>query len=324
MAETVAQQLARLQLEIQNLHAQLHSKTQATKDLCMVTLINKWSGTDKSQPVNDFFDSIEASARVGNWSDTDKKEVCILKLTEAAKAFYAATSELRNPSISWDSFKALFHRRFKDSRSDQFHFLQLQTAKQGRSESPKEFADRIRSLALLTIPHTDDPVTQRIYAEQAERMLLASYTAGLTGTPGLQVRYRMPTTLEEAVQIATSVGQAESQERAGGAVFLEAPPGRQPQVSKPSESARLRGGRIRSNRNHPKPRKQQSPNKADRTAEKPRCFECRGLGHYARECPSRRRRLESRSNHRPSVFSESPRNAQKRDASRKNGRDQGN
>jgi predicted GTPase len=72
MAETVAQQLARLQLDVQNLHAQLQSKTQATKDLSMVTLINRWSGTEKSQLVNDFFDSIEASARVGNWSDADK------------------------------------------------------------------------------------------------------------------------------------------------------------------------------------------------------------------------------------------------------------
>jgi hypothetical protein len=170
MAEPVAQQIARLQLKIQNLHAQLPAKTQATKDLSMATLINRWSGTDKSQPVNGFFESIEASARVGSWSDADKKEVCILKLTDAAKAFYNATSELHGPSISWDSFKALFHWGFKDIRSDQFHLLQLQTAKQGRSESPREFADRIRKLALQTIPHTDDTVTQRIYSEQAERM----------------------------------------------------------------------------------------------------------------------------------------------------------
>jgi hypothetical protein len=71
-----------------------------------------WSGTDKSQPINDFFDSIKASARVGNCSDADKKEVCILKLTDAAKAFYNPTSEPHRPSISWDRFKDLFHRRF--------------------------------------------------------------------------------------------------------------------------------------------------------------------------------------------------------------------
>jgi hypothetical protein len=96
MAEPVAQQIARLQLEIQNLHVQLQAKTQETKDLCTVTLIHRWSGADKSQPINDFFDSIEASTRVGNWSDADEKEMCILKLTDAAKAFHNATSELQS------------------------------------------------------------------------------------------------------------------------------------------------------------------------------------------------------------------------------------
>jgi hypothetical protein len=159
-------------------------------------------------------------------------------------------------------------------------------------------------LALQIIPQTDDPVTQRIYSEKAERMLLASYTAGLTGTPGLQVRYRMPTTLQEAVQIATSVGQAESQERTGSAFFLEAHPCHQSQVSISNESARLRGGKNRSTRSHPKPRKRQAPNKADQTTEEPRCFECSGLGHYARECPSRRRSLECGSgNYKPNTFS---------------------
>jgi hypothetical protein len=66
MAEPVAQQIASIQLEIQNLHKHLKAKIQAANHLSMVTLINIWSGTDKSQPINDFFDSIKASARVGN------------------------------------------------------------------------------------------------------------------------------------------------------------------------------------------------------------------------------------------------------------------
>jgi hypothetical protein len=101
------------------------------------------------------------------------------------KHFITQTSELHSPSISRVNFKAPFHRRFKDIRLDQFHFLQFQAAKQSRSESPREFADRVRALALQPIPHNDDLVTQITYSEQTERMLLASYTAGLTGAPGL-------------------------------------------------------------------------------------------------------------------------------------------
>jgi hypothetical protein len=41
---------------------------------------------------------------VGNWSDADKISVCILKLTEAAKAFYNTTSELQEPDVTWENF----------------------------------------------------------------------------------------------------------------------------------------------------------------------------------------------------------------------------
>jgi hypothetical protein len=43
-------------------------------------------------------------------------------------------------------------------------------------------------------------------------MLLASYTSGLRGNPGRQVRYLLPSTLEEAVKIAETVDQADEQE----------------------------------------------------------------------------------------------------------------
>jgi plasmid stability protein len=114
MAETVAQQLARLQLEIQNLHAQLQAKTHvttATKDLSMATMTSKFSEADKTLTAEEFFSSIEAAARLGNWTDLNKREVCIFKLTDTAKAFYDATSELHSSSRAWDNFKTLFHKR---------------------------------------------------------------------------------------------------------------------------------------------------------------------------------------------------------------------
>ena len=63
MAETVAQQMARLQLEVQNLQAQLHTRTLITKDLSLVALVPKWSGTDKAVPFHEFF---ESSGNIGN------------------------------------------------------------------------------------------------------------------------------------------------------------------------------------------------------------------------------------------------------------------
>jgi len=86
-------------------------------------------------------------------------------------------------------------------------------ARQGRNESPQEFADRCRTLAQRITCQSDDPVAQRVHRENAERMLLASYLAGLIGVPGTQVRYASPVSIEEAIRIAVSVQEAERQEK---------------------------------------------------------------------------------------------------------------
>jgi hypothetical protein len=52
-------------------------------------------------------------------------------------------------------------------------------------------------------------------------MLLASYTSGLRGNPGRQVRYLLPSTLEETVKIAKMVAQADAQENCREAFYLE-------------------------------------------------------------------------------------------------------
>jgi tRNA A37 N6-isopentenylltransferase MiaA len=59
----------------------------------------------------------------------------------------------------------------------------------------------------------DEPLAQRIHRENAERMLLASFVAGLTGVLGRQVRYAKPQTLKQALKIALSVQEAEKHEK---------------------------------------------------------------------------------------------------------------
>jgi len=86
----------------------------ALKDLSLVSLVPKWNGGDTAPPINEFFEMLEGSATIGNWSETDLKLVCALKLTDAARAFYSATPELRDPTISWQDFKAHFLQRFRD------------------------------------------------------------------------------------------------------------------------------------------------------------------------------------------------------------------
>jgi hypothetical protein len=49
-----------------------------------VSLIPKWAGNDKAVPLQEFFNAIEGSAMMENWSDFDKIQVAVLKLSDAA------------------------------------------------------------------------------------------------------------------------------------------------------------------------------------------------------------------------------------------------
>ena len=107
----------------------------------------------------------------------------------------------------------MFNQWFKNVHSDQYHFMKLQTAREGKNESPQEFADRCRGLSQKVMCKVDDPVAQRIHGENAERMLLASFVAGFTGVGGKQVRYANPRNLGQALSVALAVQEAEKQER---------------------------------------------------------------------------------------------------------------
>ena len=153
MAESFQKLLESLQAEISNLRGQVSSGSPtALKDLSLISLIPKWSGTEKSVSVKEFFELVESSARIGNWSEFDKIQITVLKIAEAAKAFYSSSPELQNTCISWEHFEAKFLHRFRDFRSDQYHFMQLQTAKQKKHETAQEFLDRWHSLAMKTVP----------------------------------------------------------------------------------------------------------------------------------------------------------------------------
>ena len=268
----------------------------AAKDLSLVTLVPKWGGADNAPPLAELFEAIEGTAKIGNWTEADKIQVCVLRLTDNARDFYRATPELRDPHITWEEFKAHFLNRFRDVRTAQYHFTQLQQARQRKNESASEFLDRCKILARRTVPSVTDAIIQRAYNDQADRMLLAAYSAGLTGTAGREVRMRAPVTTEEAVRIAITIEQAELQERKNNTFYMDSavdisPSGRareRParQVSAANTNSKFAPPSQPSSRktNHRKPiRKAQSDAPV-------KCYECSGYGHFARDCANRKMR----------------------------------
>ena len=299
-------ELAETKAELQRLRESMNRGAPIFhKDLSLVSLVPKWSGTESSIPLDEFFNSIEGSSRVGNWEDADKVQVAVLKLTDTARQFYNGCLELHTADVTWSKFKSVFKHRFRDSHTDQYHFMKLQTARQERSETPQQFADRCRALSQKIVCKVDDPLAQRIHYENAERLLLASFVAGLTGVPGRQVRYANPQTMEQALQIAITVQEAEKQEkfnesfytRFDSSVKLQS---RSHSHTRHHERKSRRSADARRTVNHTPTQHYNAPsssgkptNSSTRSAQTKanlRCYECEGIGHFASECPTRLKR----------------------------------
>jgi len=163
---------------------------------------------------------VESSAIIGNWNDFDKIQITILKSTKVAKAFYSSNPQLHSTIISWENFKAKLLHRFRDVRSDQYHFMQFQSATQQKDEAPREFLDRFHSLAMKTVPKVEDSLLQKFHYDQAQRMLLSTFIAGLSGNPEKWARFQMPATVDRALQIAITVFEAEAEEKRNSAFFF--------------------------------------------------------------------------------------------------------
>jgi len=220
MAESLQKLVESLQTEIKTLREQVNSgRPTVPNDLSLICLIPKWSGTETSISVDEYFELVESTAKIGNWSDSDRKQITVLKLTDVARAFYSSNRDLRSTTITWEDFKLKFLDRFRDVRSDQYHFTKLQRARQLKDETPQIFLDRCRSLAMKTAPKVEDAQLQKFHSNQAQRMLLSTFIAGLSGNPGQSVRFQRPQTFEPALQIAVTVYEAEAQEKRDATFF---------------------------------------------------------------------------------------------------------
>ena len=74
------------------------------KDLSFISLVRKWSGLGSAFTVEEFFASIEASAKIGRWEENDQLQIAALRLTDSAKIFHQSCTELHEEGTTWTSF----------------------------------------------------------------------------------------------------------------------------------------------------------------------------------------------------------------------------
>jgi hypothetical protein len=114
---------AETKMELQRLREIISpDKPTLHKDLSLVTLIPKWSGSDSSVTLEAFLNSVESAERNGRWADADKRDIATLKLEGSAKIFYQGCTELHEECATWQDFKNAFRHRYEDVHTNQYHF----------------------------------------------------------------------------------------------------------------------------------------------------------------------------------------------------------
>ena len=110
MSEPPTQRLPQANAPTQNAPNDAPLRRTTSKDLSLVSLAPKWSGSETALTIHEFFEIVEGSGKIGNWTETDQIKVCALKLTQ--RVFYSATPELRDPDVTLQEFKTHFLKRF--------------------------------------------------------------------------------------------------------------------------------------------------------------------------------------------------------------------
>ena len=71
------------------------------KDLSLISLVPKWSGLDSGVTLEEFFASIEISAKLGRWQENDQREIAVMRLAGSTKLFYHGCTELHEEGTTW-------------------------------------------------------------------------------------------------------------------------------------------------------------------------------------------------------------------------------
>jgi len=105
------QELEESKSEIRRLRERMSLGTPTVyKDLLLISLIPRWSGSDSTNSLEEFISTLEASARIGRWEPKDTVEIAALKLEGSARVFYQGCTEFHTRDASWNTFKEVFRK----------------------------------------------------------------------------------------------------------------------------------------------------------------------------------------------------------------------
>lgn len=207
------EQIKELRKELNELKNARSREGQQMISPAWINMLPDWEGGDINQ-LESFLTKVDEVAALGNYSETETAKLARLKFTGKGADFLLASPHLGRADIKWNQLKDALRERYKDHTSPIFKLGTFIKLTQRKSESVKDFADRVQiegRRACQPLPATTLEARGAMKVLE-DHLIVSVFTQGLLGAPGEQLRFRPSEKLEEAMAIAVTIEQAAEQE----------------------------------------------------------------------------------------------------------------
>ena len=167
--------------------------------------IPKYDGTSK---IDDFLDTVDASAVFFGLTPVQTKYLVMIKLTGKAKEFLNSHLALKRDG-SWQQLRDGLKSRFQERPPLGHADNKFQNCKQQTKESVIDFSERLRGYGVKTVKYGDDEQRNHFLSDCLRKDFLRIFLAGLNEDVRRSVLMAEPQTFEDAIFLAEKAERVE-------------------------------------------------------------------------------------------------------------------
>lgn len=238
--------------------------------------IQQFNGEVSSSEAEQWLKSVDSTASINGWMDSIKLEAVRTQLTGAAKSWYSANHQ---EITTWTEFEARFRRTFVGETSTAERWDKMRNRLQSRDESAfAYFHDKVRLCKLLRLSFAEIK-TQVLSGLRSHDQATILASRLHKDADELLADLRMAIELSQTRRNNFGKTAWKGSERISAR-----------ENNEPTKSGDTGSTTVQHNSSKDNVSSKDNINNVDTvTPRPPRCFNCQGTGHYARQCTEPRR-----------------------------------